>query len=145
MDLGLANKIAMVGGSSKGLGYAVAHALASEGASVSIASRDEAELRRSEHGLPKRADIAEHEQQSIAALGAERAEAVREARGRGGEFDEGEVLDPIAEDAQREAPAARFGEFALCFYDSGCLGLENRIAVIADLLGCVGLPIRQAA
>jgi 3-oxoacyl-[acyl-carrier protein] reductase len=40
MDLGLKNKIAMVGGASKGLGFAVARALAAEGARVSIASRD---------------------------------------------------------------------------------------------------------
>jgi 3-oxoacyl-[acyl-carrier protein] reductase len=40
MDLGLKNKVAMVGGASKGLGYAVARALAAEGAQVSIASRD---------------------------------------------------------------------------------------------------------
>jgi 3-oxoacyl-[acyl-carrier protein] reductase len=40
MDLGLTNKIAMVGGASKGLGFAVARALAAEGARVSIASRD---------------------------------------------------------------------------------------------------------
>ena len=41
MDLGLKNKIAMVAGASRGLGYAVAEALAREGALVSIASRDE--------------------------------------------------------------------------------------------------------
>jgi 3-oxoacyl-[acyl-carrier protein] reductase len=40
MDLGLTNKIAMVGGASKGLGYAVARALAADGAHLSIASRD---------------------------------------------------------------------------------------------------------
>ena len=40
MDLGLKSKIAMVGGASKGLGFAVARALAAEGAHVSIASRD---------------------------------------------------------------------------------------------------------
>jgi len=40
MDLGLKGKIAMVGGASKGLGYAVARALAGEGASVAIAARD---------------------------------------------------------------------------------------------------------
>jgi 3-oxoacyl-[acyl-carrier protein] reductase len=45
MNLGLKGKIAMVGGASRGLGYAVAHALASEGASVSIASRDEVAIR----------------------------------------------------------------------------------------------------
>jgi 3-oxoacyl-[acyl-carrier protein] reductase len=40
MDLGLKNKVAMVGGASKGLGFAVARALAAEGAQVCIASRD---------------------------------------------------------------------------------------------------------
>jgi 3-oxoacyl-[acyl-carrier protein] reductase len=44
MDLGLKNKVALVAGASKGLGYAVAHALASEGAIVSISSRDEASI-----------------------------------------------------------------------------------------------------
>ena len=44
MDLGLANKVAMVGGASKGLGFAVARALALEGAQVSIASRDAAAI-----------------------------------------------------------------------------------------------------
>jgi 3-oxoacyl-[acyl-carrier protein] reductase len=44
MDLGLTNKTAMVGGASKGLGYAVARALAAEGARVSISSRDEAAI-----------------------------------------------------------------------------------------------------
>lgn len=46
MELGLANQIAMVGGASRGLGYAVAHALAAEGALVSIASRDKIEIDR---------------------------------------------------------------------------------------------------
>jgi len=46
MDLGLAHKVAMVGGASKGLGYAVARALAAEGAVVSIASREEAAIAR---------------------------------------------------------------------------------------------------
>jgi 3-oxoacyl-[acyl-carrier protein] reductase len=41
MELGLTGKIALVAGASKGLGYAVARALAGEGAIVSIASRDE--------------------------------------------------------------------------------------------------------
>ena len=40
MDLGLRGKIAMVGGASKGLGFAVARALAGEGAQLSIAARD---------------------------------------------------------------------------------------------------------
>jgi 3-oxoacyl-[acyl-carrier protein] reductase len=41
MDLGLKGKVALVAGASKGLGYAVARALAAEGAQVSISSRDE--------------------------------------------------------------------------------------------------------
>jgi 3-oxoacyl-[acyl-carrier protein] reductase len=44
MDLGLKGKVAMVAGASRGLGFAVAQALAAEGAIVSIASRDEASL-----------------------------------------------------------------------------------------------------
>lgn len=58
MDLGLEGKIAMVGGASKGLGFAVARALAAEGAAVSIASRDAdairhaAELIHRETGAP---------------------------------------------------------------------------------------------
>jgi 3-oxoacyl-[acyl-carrier protein] reductase len=39
MNLGLNGKVAMVGGASRGLGYAVARALAAEGAQISIASR----------------------------------------------------------------------------------------------------------
>ena len=41
MDLKLKGKVALIAGASKGLGYAVAQAMAREGASVSIASRDE--------------------------------------------------------------------------------------------------------
>src|SRR5262245_31053849 len=40
MDLGLKGKVALVAGASKGLGYAVARALAGEGAIVAISSRD---------------------------------------------------------------------------------------------------------
>jgi 3-oxoacyl-[acyl-carrier protein] reductase len=40
MRLGLTNKVAMVAGASRGLGYAVAHELAAEGALVSMSSRD---------------------------------------------------------------------------------------------------------
>src|SRR5262249_31649597 len=46
MELGLRNKIAMVGGASKGLGYAVARALAADGAQVSVAARDRAAVER---------------------------------------------------------------------------------------------------
>ena len=46
MDLGLKGKVALVAGASKGLGYAVAKALAADGASVSISSRDEQAIAR---------------------------------------------------------------------------------------------------
>ena len=44
MEIGVKGKVAMVAGASKGLGFAVAKALAAEGAIVSIASRDEAAI-----------------------------------------------------------------------------------------------------
>lgn len=44
MDLGLQNKVALVAAASKGLGYGVARALASNGAKVSICSRSAGEI-----------------------------------------------------------------------------------------------------
>ena len=41
MDLGIKDKVFMVAGASSGLGYAIAHRLAAEGARVSIGSRNE--------------------------------------------------------------------------------------------------------
>src|SRR5215204_5002581 len=41
MDLGLKGKTALVSGASKGLGFAVAKALAADGATVSISSRSQ--------------------------------------------------------------------------------------------------------
>ncbi len=45
MNLGLARKVAMIGGASRGLGFAVANALAAEGAHVSVASRNPESIR----------------------------------------------------------------------------------------------------
>lgn len=45
MDLGIAGRVALVGASSKGLGYACAEALAREGARVVMCARGEADLR----------------------------------------------------------------------------------------------------
>jgi 3-oxoacyl-[acyl-carrier protein] reductase len=44
MNLSLTNKVAMVAGASRGLGYAVARGLAEEGVQVSIGSRDAAAI-----------------------------------------------------------------------------------------------------
>src|SRR3954447_15360284 len=44
MDLQLKNKVMLIAGASKGLGYAVAHVLAQEGAIVSISSRDQSSI-----------------------------------------------------------------------------------------------------
>ena len=53
MDLGLKNKIALVTGSSRGLGYATAFALAKEGCRVAINGRDEARIKSVAEKLSK--------------------------------------------------------------------------------------------
>jgi 3-oxoacyl-[acyl-carrier protein] reductase len=72
MDLGLAGKVAMVGGASKGLGYAVARALAAEGAQVSIASRDRDAIGRAGDTLSKETGATVH----AVAADLSRAEAI---------------------------------------------------------------------
>jgi 3-oxoacyl-[acyl-carrier protein] reductase len=51
MDFGLAGRVALVGGSSRGLGLAAARALAAEGCAVVICSRDAAALEAARNGL----------------------------------------------------------------------------------------------
>ena len=53
MDLGLRERVAIVGGSSKGMGKAAALALAREGASVTICARNEADLRKTEMDIAR--------------------------------------------------------------------------------------------
>ena len=53
MDLGLKDRVAIIGGSSRGMGRAIAMALAHEGTNVTICARTEAELRRTEIELAR--------------------------------------------------------------------------------------------
>ena len=53
MDLGLRDRVAIVGGSSRGIGRAIAIAFAKEGASVTVCARNEAALRRTEIELAR--------------------------------------------------------------------------------------------
>ena len=46
MDLGIKGKVAMVAAASQGLGFAIAQALAAEGAQVSIAARKAETIQR---------------------------------------------------------------------------------------------------
>lgn len=55
MDLGLKERVAIVGGSSKGMGKATAVALAREGAFVTICSRTESDLRKAEMEIARTA------------------------------------------------------------------------------------------
>ena len=53
MDLGLKERVAIIGGSSRGIGRAIAMTFAHEGASVTISARTEADLRRTEIELAR--------------------------------------------------------------------------------------------
>ncbi|HXH25307.1 MAG TPA: SDR family NAD(P)-dependent oxidoreductase, partial [Vicinamibacterales bacterium] len=55
MDLGLADKVAIVTGSSRGIGLAIAAALAGEGCRVTICGRTEATLREAARDVATRA------------------------------------------------------------------------------------------
>ncbi len=53
MDLGLKDRVAIVGGSSRGMGRSIALAFAQEGANVAVSARTEADLRRTEIELAR--------------------------------------------------------------------------------------------
>ena len=54
MDLGLAGKVVLITGGSKGIGFACARAFAGEGAKIAIVSRDPANLARAREQLATR-------------------------------------------------------------------------------------------
>ncbi len=58
MDLNLAGKTALVTGSSKGIGYAVAQELAAEGCSVHLAARTQADLESARDRIAQAHDVA---------------------------------------------------------------------------------------
>ena len=74
-----------------------------------------AELHRRQHRLPQRDHVAEHQQDAVAALHAERPQAVGHPVGTFGQLGERQAGSPVADDLQRQARAA----FAL-----GQLGVE---------------------
>ena len=67
MDLDLSGKVALVSAASKGIGYAVAHRLIAEGATVVISSREGATLRGAKESLAAHAARARGQVTAIAA------------------------------------------------------------------------------
>ena len=59
-----------------------------------------AELHRRQHDFPQRDDVAEHQQDAVAAFDAEGAQAVGDAVGPFGQFGEGEPGGAVADDDQ---------------------------------------------
>ena len=88
MDLGLRGRVAIISGSSKGMGKSIALALALEGANVVLSSRDETILRKAEIDIAR-----ETSQHNVLAIPANMADAddirrvVRGAYNRFGRLD----------------------------------------------------------
>ncbi|HEY4130182.1 MAG TPA: SDR family NAD(P)-dependent oxidoreductase, partial [Gemmatimonadaceae bacterium] len=60
MELGIRDKVALVAASSRGLGRAIAEALAAEGASIIICSRNADELETTKHAIESRTGAKVH-------------------------------------------------------------------------------------
>jgi len=65
MNLDLAGKCAIIGGASQGIGYGIAHLLATEGARVAITARREKDLRAAAEKMAAETG-AEQDQEAIA-------------------------------------------------------------------------------
>ncbi len=98
-----------------------------------------AKLHGGQHGFPQRHDIAEHQQDAVAALDAEGAEAVGQAARRGGEFGEAARGGTVAGDVQRGLVGERAaGEFTVEPVQGVVEGVQFRPAEIAVRGGVVG-------
>ena len=110
MDLGLRDRVAIVGGSSRGMGRAIAQAFASEGANVTICARTESDLRRAEIELARATS-----QQHVLAIPADITDArdirrvVRDTVSRFGQIN---VLVTHTAHRLAEAPSERPSELA---------------------------------
>ncbi len=110
MDLGLRDRVAIVGGSSRGIGRAIALAFASEGANVTICARTESDLRRTELELARASS-----QQHVLAIPADITDArdirrvVRDTVNRFGQIN---ILVTHLGDRLQERPVERPSELS---------------------------------
>jgi len=107
MDLGLRGRIAIVAGSSKGLGKAVAHALAGEGVHLALCARGADALEATAHDLELRHEV----------------EVLRRAL---------DVTDPTAVSSFVEETAKRFGRVDICVTNAGGPPVKAFLDIAAD-------------
>ncbi len=104
---------------------------------------DGAELHGGEHGFPQRHDVAEHEQDAVAAADAERAQAVGEPVGAFGEFGEAALRRAVTDDFQRElASVVAGGKFRVEPIQRPVEAIQHRPAEIA-IGGVVVRAVRE--
>src|SRR3954467_15370744 len=87
MDLGLRNKVALVAAASRGLGRAIAEALAAEGTSLVICARGEDELERAKLSIESRSGANVHAIVADLSSADDVARVAREANAKWGRVD----------------------------------------------------------